>query len=270
MGQVVPWSEVGQFFPIFVPPCSVLSHANVVPNVGQEETVPHCSVLYHCGSHDGNKIEGNVKLISTGGFHITLGSFVPLFKFHSGFFAFVDLPLQGKVGDIFFSFTSFFLDIASSGNGSFFCNIFAQKPVKRYKTLLAEIFPKSPVDNTYAPSIGNFVHQVCKLARDKGAEHQTRCLRASSLQCLSAMRIVELAKESSTVRKQVLDPMFIYFQSRQQWVVESGGKNIKVTVMTKDDGMKQLEEVDIDAIVTEIEVEKAAAEAVKKGPPKET
>ncbi|KAI9185306.1 hypothetical protein LWI28_006048 [Acer negundo] len=180
-------------------------------------------------------------------------------------------------------------------------------------------FIYSQVDNTYAPSIGNFVHQVCKLARDKGAEHQTRCLRASSLQCLSAMvwfmaefscvfadldeivnatldnyepdthgddnergephhnwvdevvrcegrgavvgsdsspncmitrpcpekrdpslltreevetpkvwaqiciqRIVELAKESSTVRRQVLDPMFIYFDSRQQWVPQQG------------------------------------------------
>ncbi|KAK0599685.1 hypothetical protein LWI29_007654 [Acer saccharum] len=180
-------------------------------------------------------------------------------------------------------------------------------------------FIYSQVDNTYAPSIGNFVHQVCKLARDKGVEHQTRCLRASSLQCLSAMvwfmtefscvfadldeivnatldnyepdtheddnergephhnwvdevvrcegrgvavgsdsspnfmitrpcpekrdpslltreevetpkvwaqiciqRIVELAKESSTVRRQVLDPMFIYFDSRQQWVPQQG------------------------------------------------
>ncbi|KAK3198885.1 hypothetical protein Dsin_022300 [Dipteronia sinensis] len=35
-------------------------------------------------------------------------------------------------------------------------------------------------------------------------------------------RIVELAKESSTVRRQVLDPMFIYFDSRQQWVPQQG------------------------------------------------
>ncbi|KAK3229742.1 hypothetical protein Dsin_001623 [Dipteronia sinensis] len=54
-------------------------------------------------------------------------------------------------------------------------------------------------------------------------------------------------------------------------VVKSGGKNIEVAVMTKDDGLKQLEEAEIDVIVTEIEAEKAAAtEAAKNGPPKET
>lgn len=52
-------------------------------------------------------------------------------------------------------------------------------------------------------------------------------------------------------------------------VVESGGKNIEVAVMTKDKGLQQLEEAEIDAIVAEIEAEKAAAEAAKKTP-KET
>ncbi|KAK3225456.1 hypothetical protein Dsin_005318 [Dipteronia sinensis] len=112
------------------------------------------------------------------------------------------------------------------------------------------------VDNTYAPSIGNFVHQVCKLARDKGAKHQTRCLRASSLQCLSAM--VWFMAEFSCV-----------FADLDE-VVESGGKKIEVAMMTKDDGLKQLEEAEIDAIVTEIESEKAAVEAAKKGQRKET
>ncbi|GJV97175.1 proteasome subunit alpha type-7 [Tanacetum coccineum] len=51
-------------------------------------------------------------------------------------------------------------------------------------------------------------------------------------------------------------------------VVESGGKNIEVAVMTKE-GLRQLEEAEIDAIVEEIEAEKAAAEAAKKGPAKE-
>ncbi|EYU40433.1 hypothetical protein ABFS82_14G121100 [Erythranthe guttata] len=49
-------------------------------------------------------------------------------------------------------------------------------------------------------------------------------------------------------------------------VVESGGKNIEVAVMTKEHGLHQLEEAEIDAIVAEIEAEKAAAEAAKKGP----
>ncbi|MQI72158.1 hypothetical protein EI017_25735 [Escherichia coli] len=49
-----------------------------------------------------------------------------------------------------------------------------------------------------------------------------------------------------------------------------GGKNIEVAVMTKEHGLRQLEEAEIDAIVAEIEAEKAAAEAAKKGPPKET
>ncbi|MCE0481288.1 phenylacrylic acid decarboxylase [Datura stramonium] len=53
-------------------------------------------------------------------------------------------------------------------------------------------------------------------------------------------------------------------------VVESGGKNIEVAVMTKEHGLRQLEESEIDAIVAEIEAEKAAAEAAKKAPPKET
>ena len=53
-------------------------------------------------------------------------------------------------------------------------------------------------------------------------------------------------------------------------VVESGGKNIEVAVMTKKDGLRQLEEAEIDAIVAEIEEEKAAAEAAKKAPQKET
>ncbi|KAL1217067.1 Proteasome subunit alpha type-7-B [Cardamine amara subsp. amara] len=54
-------------------------------------------------------------------------------------------------------------------------------------------------------------------------------------------------------------------------VVESGGKNIEVAVMTREEsGLRQLEEAEIDVIVAEIEAEKAAAEAAKKGPPKET
>ncbi|CAN1226840.1 Proteasome subunit alpha type-7 [Linum perenne] len=54
--------------------------------------------------------------------------------------------------------------------------------------------------------------------------------------------------------------------SGQETVVESGGKNIEVAVMTKEHGLKQLEEAEIDAIVAEIEAEKAAAEAAKKAP----
>nr|AGT17219.1 proteasome alpha subunit D2 [Saccharum hybrid cultivar R570] len=53
-------------------------------------------------------------------------------------------------------------------------------------------------------------------------------------------------------------------------VVESGGKNIEVAVMTKKDGLQELEEAEIDEYVAEIEAEKAAAEAAKKGAPKDT
>ncbi|KAK3193296.1 hypothetical protein Dsin_024606 [Dipteronia sinensis] len=63
--------------------------------------------------------------------------------------------------------------------------------------------------------------------------------------------------------------MAFFWAGSEQRVVENGGKNIEVTVMTKDDGLKQLEEAEIDAIFTEIEAEKAAAKAAKKGPPKE-
>ncbi|KAJ4776983.1 Proteasome subunit alpha type [Rhynchospora pubera] len=48
-------------------------------------------------------------------------------------------------------------------------------------------------------------------------------------------------------------------------VVESGGKNIEIAVMTHKDGLRQLEEAEIDEYVAEIEAEKAAAEAAKKG-----
>ncbi|GMN29052.1 hypothetical protein TIFTF001_002277 [Ficus carica] len=63
---------------------------------------------------------------------------------------------------------------------------------------------------------------------------------------------------------------FHIFLSKSQKVVESGGKNIEVAVMTREQGLRQLEEAEIDAIVAEIEAEKAAAEAAKKAPPKET
>ena len=53
-------------------------------------------------------------------------------------------------------------------------------------------------------------------------------------------------------------------------MVESGGKNIEIAVMTREHGLRQLDEAEIDAIVAEIEAEKAAAEAAKKGPPKDT
>lgn len=53
-------------------------------------------------------------------------------------------------------------------------------------------------------------------------------------------------------------------------VVESGGKNIEVAVMTHEDGLRELEETEIDEYVAEIEAEKAAAEAAKKGAQKET
>lgn len=42
-------------------------------------------------------------------------------------------------------------------------------------------------DSTYTHNIENFVHKVCMLAREAGDEQQTNILKASSLQCLSAM-----------------------------------------------------------------------------------
>lgn len=40
--------------------------------------------------------------------------------------------------------------------------------------------------------------------------------------------------------------------------------------MMKEHGLRQLEEAEIDAIVSEIEAEKAADEAAKKAPPRAT
>lgn len=42
-------------------------------------------------------------------------------------------------------------------------------------------------DGTYSHNIEKFIHKVCDLAHDSGNENQKSCLRASSLQCLSAM-----------------------------------------------------------------------------------
>eukprot|EP00257_Ricinus_communis_P013037 XP_015570391.1 uncharacterized protein LOC8269823 [Ricinus communis] len=177
-------------------------------------------------------------------------------------------------------------------------------------------FIYSQTDGTYTHNIEKFVQKVCKLAREHGDEHHKSRLRASSLQCLSAMvwfmaeflyifgafdeivqvtldnyepdkhddergepqhnwvdevvrsegrgaavsydtssncttirprpekkdpslltgeeietpsawariciqRMAELAKESTTVR-QVLDPMFVYFDSGRHWVPRQG------------------------------------------------
>lgn len=180
-------------------------------------------------------------------------------------------------------------------------------------------FIYSQVDGTYTYNIENLVHKVCTLARLTSEDHQKRCLRASSLQCLSAMvwymaefshifanfdeivhvtldnyepdannediergeahhnwvdevvrcegrggagvggeispsymiirprpekrdpslltreevetpkvwaqicikRMVELAKESTTMRL-ILDPMFVYFDTRRHWLVPQG------------------------------------------------
>lgn len=48
-------------------------------------------------------------------------------------------------------------------------------------------------------------------------------------------------------------------------VVESGGKNIEIAVMTKNEGLRFLEETEVEEIVAGIEAEKAAVEAAKKG-----
>ncbi|CAM6034931.1 unnamed protein product [Sphagnum compactum] len=52
-------------------------------------------------------------------------------------------------------------------------------------------------------------------------------------------------------------------------VVESGGKNIEIAVQTFDEGLRLLEEAEVEEIVAGIEAEKAAAEAAKKGPPRD-
>ncbi|KAK9919970.1 hypothetical protein M0R45_028540 [Rubus argutus] len=48
-------------------------------------------------------------------------------------------------------------------------------------------FIYTQADGTYTHNIESLVHKVCKLAHESGEEDQKRCLRASSLQCLSAM-----------------------------------------------------------------------------------
>lgn len=48
-------------------------------------------------------------------------------------------------------------------------------------------------------------------------------------------------------------------------VVESSHKNIDITVMTRDEGLKVLDESEVEALVSAIEAEKAEADTAKKG-----
>nr|GLL37390.1 protein EFR3 homolog B [Ipomoea trifida] len=59
--------------------------------------------------------------------------------------------------------------------------------VKTIGCLTFTKFIYSQVDGTYTYNIENLVQKVCSLARETGEEDQKRCLRASSLRCLSAM-----------------------------------------------------------------------------------
>ncbi|KEH43075.1 cyclin, putative [Medicago truncatula] len=43
------------------------------------------------------------------------------------------------------------------------------------------------VDSTYTHNIEKLVRKVCMLSQEPGETHENGCLRASSLQCLSAM-----------------------------------------------------------------------------------
>lgn len=67
------------------------------------------------------------------------------------------------------------------------------------------------------------------------------------------------------------DAVFVGTYSVAVWlqVVESGGKNIEIAVMTKNEGLRLLDEAEVEEIVAGIEAEKAAAEAAKKGPPRD-
>ena len=47
--------------------------------------------------------------------------------------------------------------------------------------------------------------------------------------------------------------------------VEAGSKSIEVAVMEKDTGLRLLSDEEVDVVVKEIEAEKAAAEAAKRG-----
>jgi hypothetical protein len=76
--------------------------------------------------------------------------------------------------------------------GIFFClhqtlisNIFVC-----YSCNLAVATMYEQADGTYAHNIEKLVRKVCALAHENGDEHQRHCLRASSLQCLSAMVVL--------------------------------------------------------------------------------
>jgi 20S proteasome subunit alpha 4 len=47
--------------------------------------------------------------------------------------------------------------------------------------------------------------------------------------------------------------------------VEAGSKNIEIAVMERDTGLRLLGDEELDALVAEVEADKAAAEAAKRG-----
>lgn len=59
-----------------------------------------------------------------------------------------------------------------------------------YSCNLAVAAMYEQADGTYTHNIEKLVHKVCALAHEKGDEHERHCLRASSLQCLSAMVVL--------------------------------------------------------------------------------
>ncbi|KAK3204649.1 hypothetical protein Dsin_018695 [Dipteronia sinensis] len=105
----------------------------------------------------------------------------------------------------------------------------------------------------------------------RNAERAVQLMGASLLQLCSVENVSLWMKLRIFLSGEKTSCMFLLQVYTCINVIKSRGKNIDVALMTKGDGLKQLEEAKIDAIVTEIEVEKVAAvEAAKKGPPKET
>ncbi|KAI9161669.1 hypothetical protein LWI28_019548 [Acer negundo] len=80
--------------------------------------------------------------------------------------------------------------LPACGSLCFFCPAMrarSRQPVKRYKKLIADIFPHNQKDGTYMFNLEGFIPKLCQLAQDVGEDERAKNIRLAGLQALSSM-----------------------------------------------------------------------------------